>query len=490
MADLSKVTLPNNITYNFADAAARSSLSNKQDKALIGQADDPNEDNYLTPTQVAEALRAGREAHVAYLDIRYGVLRFASWNIAESFSVVVSNAFIDYNGGFIEYTLYGSTSSDEWSANAVLLASADAMDAYYTMLEYKAESAGASADYAAKRTASIPYAQVDATSTATAFTATVPGITELRDGVCMLLKNGVVTSASGFTINVNGLGAKPSYTNLAAATADTTIFNVSYTMLFVYDESRVSGGCWICYRGYDANTNTIGYQVRTNSYSLPMKSITYRYRLLFTSADGAGFVPANNSSSTNATAARTVCQDKIDPFGSIVYYGTTASVAAGSRPSAANLWQEYTLTLGYSFNRTGAALELTSWKPVYVKAAPQTDGSAIIDATTPYVQDLPTTADGKIYIYLGVAYSATSIELNLAHPVYYHDGTGIKPWTGIDLSALATTQYVDDLVGDIDAADVNAIPSADKGAAGGVAELDANGKVPASQLPIWDGGVT
>lgn len=282
----------------------------------------------------------------------------------------------------------------------------------------------------ADKAVSIPYAQVDSTSTATNFTATVPGITELRNGVCVLLKNGVVTSASGFKININGLGAKPSVNNMTEDTLDTTIFNINYTMLFVYDETRVSGGCWICYRGYDTNTNTIGYQLRTNSYSLPMKSITYRYRLLFMSADGKGFVPANNSSSTNATASRTVCQDKIDPFGSIVYYGTTASVAAGSRPSAAYLWQEYTLSLGYSFNRTGAALTLTSWKPVYVKAAPQTDGSAIIDSTTPYVQDLPTTADGKIYIFLGVAYSATNIELTLNHPVYYHDGNGIKLWTG------------------------------------------------------------
>ena len=96
----------------------------------------------------------------------------------------------------------------------------------------------------------IPYGQVDSTSTSTAFTATVPGITELKDGVIMLLKNGVITSASGFTININGLGAKPVYSNMAAATRETTLFNSSYTFLFIYDEDRVSGGCWINYRGY------------------------------------------------------------------------------------------------------------------------------------------------------------------------------------------------------------------------------------------------
>lgn len=284
-------------------------------------------------------------------------------------------------------------------------------------------------DETAYKTASIPYGVCDGTSTSTVYTATVPGITELRDGICMWLKNGVVTSASGFTININGLGAKPVYSNMAAATRDTTIWNVAYTMFFVYDSTRVEGGCWILYRGYDSNTNTIGYQVRTNSQTMPMSSITYRYRLLFTSADGEHYVPANNSTSTNATSSRTVCQDKIDPFGAIYYYGTTASVAAGSRPAAANLWQQYVLSLGYSFNRTGAALTLTSWKPVYVKAAPQSDGSAIIDSTTPYVQDLPTAEDGMIYIFLGKAYSTTNIELEINHPVYWYKDGMIRPYT-------------------------------------------------------------
>ena len=286
-------------------------------------------------------------------------------------------------------------------------------------------------DETAYRTSSIPWAQVDAASTATVFTATLPGITELRDGVSFWLKNGVVTSATGFTVNINGLGAKKCYNSMTAATQDTTIFNINYTMLFVYDSTLDSGnGGYYIYRGYDANTNTIGYQVRTNSQSLPMKSITYRYRILFTSADRKHYVPANNATSTNATASRAVCQDPIDPFGAIYYYGTTASVAADARPAASSLWQQYTFSLGYSFNRTGAALTMDLWKPVYVKCTPQADGSAIIDSTTPFVQELPTTEDGKIYIFLGIAYSATNIEMTMCHPVYYYKGGRIRLWTG------------------------------------------------------------
>ena len=283
----------------------------------------------------------------------------------------------------------------------------------------------------ARKTASIPMGAVDATSTDTVFTAQVDGITELRDGVCMWLQNGVVTSASGFTINVNNLGAKPVYGSLAAATRSTTLFNVSYTMLFIYNSTRVSGGCWDAVYGYDSNTNTIGYQLRTNSTSLPVSGATYRYRLLFTSADGTQYVPANTSTSTNATATRTVNQTPIDPFGPIRYYSNTTAISAGSRPGASYIWEQYNITLGYSFNRTGAALTLTSWMPVYVKCTPLADGSAVMDSATPYVQQLPSSDDGKIYIFLGIATAATTVELVPEHPVYcYRDG-GIQRWTGL-----------------------------------------------------------
>jgi len=51
------------------------------------------------------------------------------------------------------------------------------------------------------------------------------------------------------------------------------------------------------------------------------------------------------------------------------------------------------------------------------------------------VQALPTTKDGKIYIHLGTAYSATNMELQTEHPVYWHDGTGIRIWTGAEPSS-------------------------------------------------------
>lgn len=302
---------------------------------------------------------------------------------------------------------------------------------------------GSTYDLKSKVTNGILYGEVDSTSTATAFTAQIPGITEYYEGLTILLRNGVVTSASGFTIDINDLGGKPSYSNMALGnpitptnpTRDTTIFNINYAMIFVYNTTVVDDGCWICYIGYDANTNTIGYQLRTNSSSLPASEKFYRYRLLFTSADGSKWVPANTSTSTNATASRTVNQTPIDPHGAIVYYGTTTAIEANATVTAARLWQQYTLTLGYSFNRTGAALVLPYPKPIYIKATPQANGSAIIDPDTPYVFALPNTDDGKIYIFLGRTYSATSVELVIDHPVYYYKDGAIRLWTNSAASA-------------------------------------------------------
>ncbi len=282
----------------------------------------------------------------------------------------------------------------------------------------------------AARTAGILYGAVDSTSTATVYTATVPGLTELVDGTCVMLHNGVVTSAAGFTVEVNNLGAKKCYNNMTNATQDTTIFNAAYTMLFVYSEDLDEGnGGWWIYRGYDGNTNTIGYQLRTNSGNKVAADTGYRYRIWLTSADGLKWVPINTSSSTNATSNRSLNTRAIDPFGPIIYRPTNGTCNSGTGLGATGIWQQYTLTIGYSYMASGFSLTFPA--PVYLRCTPQTDGSAKMQDI---VQTLPSSKDGKIYIHLGTAYSATGMELQTEHPVYWHDGTGIRIWTGAEAS--------------------------------------------------------
>ena len=344
----------------------------------------------------------------------------------------------------------------------------------------------------ASKAAAIPFGKLDGTSTATVMTAQVSGITELKSGVCMWLTNGVVTGGSNFTLNINSLGAKPVYQSQAAAGRVSSVFNVNYTALMIYNEDRVAGGCWDYVYGYDSNTNTVAYQVRTQNTTLPMDSITYRYRLLFQSPDGTKFIPANNSNSTNATASRTVIQTPIDPFGLIVYYGTTASVAAGARPNSSYLWQQFNdISIGYSFNNTGAAATMTQWEPLYLKCTPQSDGSAIIDSTTPYVQALPTTEDGKIYIFLGTTASATTFMLTLEHPVYHYKGGHVRLWTNADVGVTSVNGSTGAVTLSIPstASDVGAVAVAQgAGHAGEFLVVGSNGNVTTMTLSTWQGG--
>ena len=278
----------------------------------------------------------------------------------------------------------------------------------------------------------IPYGVVDSTSTSTAFTVTVPGINELKNGVIILLKNGVVTSASGFTININGLGAKPVYSNMAAATAETTLFNVNYTMLFVYDETRVSGGAWICYRGYYSDTTTArGYN---DYYFRPYAgSAVYRYKFLMEGADHRLYpiTTTNQSSATQVTKSpQTV---GLRPW-KIWYYNTTGTVNAGAAFGAQTIAPAvYLTTAVYNFHASTG-----TYKWIYLVGSynKDTDLFTLDSSTTGYylfvsqnvTPSTSTFTTGKYYILLGASYSTTNyVQLFNVNPFYYFDGTHLIP---------------------------------------------------------------
>lgn len=157
---------------------------------------------------------------------------------------------------------YETLSIENDAGEIVPFASLEQIIAYTDTTISNKKYAGSTSDGGtANKAASIPFGSVDSTSTATAFTANVDGITELRDGVSLYLKNTVITSAAAstapkcWTLNINNLGAKPVYVTTEAATYSTTHFTKNYKMLFTYDESLNSGnGGW--YIGQLFNTNT------------------------------------------------------------------------------------------------------------------------------------------------------------------------------------------------------------------------------------------
>ena len=279
---------------------------------------------------------------------------------------------------------------------------------------------GAASDWGSN----IPFGTITNVS-GTAFSATVPGVTQLRDGVCAYIRNDDTnTSASGWTLNVNGLGAKPVYQSMAAASAVTTTFNKNYTMLFIYNSSRVAGGCWDLFYGYYSTTN---YNIRDNQATKTAAAAVYRYMFCFTNNSGQ-LVPSCNTSNSTATT-KTLSTTAFNPHAPIYFYSTTTTVSSGSAPSASYLYTQYgTANMRYAFNCS--TTDLTEKAPVYIRCAPQTDGTVKLDGNNCLVQALPTTDDGKVYIYLGYAYSGYQVDMSINHPIYYYKNSAIRRWVG------------------------------------------------------------
>lgn len=293
----------------------------------------------------------------------------------------------------------------------------------------------------------IPWAIVDSTSTATAYTIQVPGITKLENGVSFICWNNKITSEANCTLNVNGLGAKPMYLPTAAASRVTTHFSVNYMWLMVYNENRVSGGCWDMMYLFNSNTTYAVFNALTHANAAYLaKSVIYRYQLCF-QCDDDYITPLNNNSNATGTAKTMLTNVEFDPFGEIFYYASTATLNKDARATMTYMcWHHGTVDLRYTFN---CGSTLTAFEPLYLKVSPQSNGKVKIANTTPWTHSLPSTNDGFWYIFLGRTYSAYQMALYNEHPVYFHDGTSLKYVKDPKFDAYTKTE-VDSMIGDIE----------------------------------------
>ena len=279
------------------------------------------------------------------------------------------------------------------------------------------------------------------------YVSDVSGITEPYDGMKLAIKvplAGVKTAGAVLSINGN---ADSSYHPLAynVNTPLTTQFLVDSIKIFTYDAAQsmdcylASGtkvtvtGVWKAESNYDSNSNSLGYQVRTNNaiYKNGASTACTRYQILVETANG---LEAFTSTSNQTGTKKTQLLPKYIPNGAIRYYASTASVAAGSNFGATVLWQQYQgINLKYSFNIS----TITNNSPCFIKMTRNDDGTlspaySAASAGHPLVFELPSTKDGYYYTYLGRTYTSSSVvylELELDHPTFYYDG-GINVYNG------------------------------------------------------------
>lgn len=237
---------------------------------------------------------------------------------------------------------------------------------------------GVTYDVKAIRSNGVPIATVDSTSTSTAFTVQVPEFSneiELRDGLFFYIYNDKVASKSGWTLDVNGLGAKPVYNTSAERT--TTGFAKNRWFPIWYSSSLVTDGCWIIGYLTDANTDTLPNTIRHYNNILAKTSIA------------ANSLICGDSSGYQAVAAGVTFD--------ITYPLIWCNADVSSNTS--NYKNMYLMDFDKNLGTIKSGYTSTAGKIIYLVMTVSSNTCTIVND---YLTDsLPSSDDGNVYVVLG-----------------------------------------------------------------------------------------
>lgn len=272
-----------------------------------------------------------------------------------------------------------------------------------------------------KTTGGIVRAVLDNTqTTATSFIATAQGITELYDGLTIIMKNTKITSATNWVIDLNGLGGKAVY-NSKTNSRITTAYALNTEYLFVFDYTNDYWVMQLAY--YENNTNTIG--------EVAGSVVVDENGAIFDSAIAlqTQLNPPKWSSITTTGGTGTSKQHTslgFLPNGNIIY--STSAASAGETLGQNKAWWLGSNSIRYWTNCGTSTLPSTAiGKSIYIKCTMSNGLLYIADAPW-WAVDLPTTNDGYYYYYVGNMYSRYQCTFAPNHPIYYHDGFGIREY--------------------------------------------------------------
>ena len=275
------------------------------------------------------------------------------------------------------------------------------------------------------------------TPATTAFTLT-PGATV---NVKFDAKN---TGAVGsITLNVNGTGAKNiKYINNNAISniPGTDYIAAERTYQFVYD-----GTYWVIQNlNYNTNTNTIGTLGATKliagtNASNASATTVYRYTLIMKKTTGSNPTWVSLVTSSSNGTSKTRYTGGLYPD-EIFYMSSNVSSSPYGYNSGASTGDSYA-ALGFDLRySTNCGSTLVIGKPVYlVGEINSLDGLFYLDSTW-WTQTEPTTEDGKIYIYLGKAYSTTNVYLVEKNPLMRYYRGAFR--TEEQIAGMTATSYI------------------------------------------------
>ena len=273
-----------------------------------------------------------------------------------------------------------------------------------------------------------------------------PKVTEYFDGMLVCVKVPVAGNGSyGTALQINDLGYKPIVWNLN--TMINTRYPVGSVVWAVYNATQIAAlylgnglqtitGCWQV-MDYNSDTTTVTNVRRYYGARLKPTTDLLDYVLVFRKNE-THVVPMHSTpNGTSGAAAYTgstrtdkeMTTESFDPFGDILFYRNGSKVAANAVIPTATLYQQNNLISVESTFNCGRTL--TGNKELYLVVDLQSDGKVkLATDVNPWSQTLPTTNDGHLYICLGVMYNTYQIDFSMHHPIYYHDGTQLRIYSG------------------------------------------------------------
>ena len=299
----------------------------------------------------------------------------------------------------------------------------------------KVEELSAGTLYELKQTShNIPYV-IQSGNTYTgatyAYVAETSELTELVDGQSIIFhpnqnsSAGTVNgSASTCALSIklaDGTTTTPRPIYLGKTAKITThIQGCSDIKLTYHDNATYSGvtglcGWWVDFYYADGNTPPYYlYYYGTVISSSPTG--IQRCSLSLQKPDGTWASVTTNS--VTGASASIVNTTGFLPHSDILYYNTVLN--AGAVGTASNGYSTiYSMDIRYSVNQA----TFTKGETLYLVGTIGNDGLFYLDTTKWWSTTLPTTEDGKVYIFLGTMYSTTALTLWPEHPIYeYKNG--------------------------------------------------------------------
>jgi uncharacterized protein (TIGR02145 family) len=276
-----------------------------------------------------------------------------------------------------------------------------------------------------------------------------PTVTEYYDGMVVCIKVPVAGNGSyGTAFQINELGYKPVVYNVNTMIG--TRYAVGSVVWAVYNETQTAklylgagqqnvdiDGCWQV-MDYNSDTTTITTIRRYYASQLTTTADLLDYTLTFrkneTHIVPIHSVPAGTSGDAanqgSLATNKTMTTESFDPFGDILFHRYNHKYTANTLIGIGVLFMQYGSLLDARriFN---CGQTLISKKELYLVVDLQSDGTVKLAQDPCWSQTLPTTNDGHLYIFLGVTYDSYRFELLMNHPIYYHDGTKLRHYTGI-----------------------------------------------------------